>query len=151
MFTKEDNQVLDRILNARKTCRAFAENVPTDDEIKEVIQAGCIAPYASIDAKAVTPFRHFFVIKKDDPKMEQIDAFIRQQSQIDLDARIKEEETDPFLKENGEGVKKIVETCCGMRGKHLPKSTLSDHCGRVAWRQKSRTSESCTYDAEYVD
>ena len=38
MFTKEDNQVLDRILNARKTCRAFAENVPTDDEIKEVIQ-----------------------------------------------------------------------------------------------------------------
>ena len=35
MFTKEDNQVLDRILNARKTCRAFAENVPTDDEIKE--------------------------------------------------------------------------------------------------------------------
>ncbi len=105
MFTKEDNQVLDRILNARKTCRAFAENVPTDDEIKEVIQAGCIAPYASIDAKAVTPFRHFFVIKKDDPKMEQIDAFIRQQSQIDLDARIKEEETDPFLKENGEGVK----------------------------------------------
>ena len=63
MFTKEDNQVLDRILNARKTCRAFAENVPTDDEIKEVIQAGCIAPYASIDAKAVTPFRHFFVIK----------------------------------------------------------------------------------------
>ena len=64
MFTKEDNQVLDRILNARKTCRAFAENVPTDDEIKEVIQAGCIAPYASIDAKAVTPFRHFFVIKK---------------------------------------------------------------------------------------
>ena len=45
MFTKEDNQVLDRILNARKTCRAFAENVPTDDEIKEVIQAGCIAPY----------------------------------------------------------------------------------------------------------
>ena len=103
MFTKEDNQVLDRILNARKTCRAFAENVPTDDEIKEVIQAGCIAPYASIDAKAVTPFRHFFVIKKDDPIMEQIDAFIRQQSQVDLDARIKEEETDPFLKENGEG------------------------------------------------
>ena len=107
MFTKEDNQVLDRILNARKTCRAFAENVPTDDEIKEVIQAGCIAPYASIDAKAVTPFRHFFVIKKDDPKMEQIDAFIRQQSQVDLVARIKEEETDPFLKENGEGVKKL--------------------------------------------
>ena len=41
------------------------------------------------------------------PKMEQIDAFIRQQSQVDLDARIKEEETDPFLKENGEGVKKL--------------------------------------------
>ena len=39
--------------------------------------------------------------------MDQIDAFIRQQSQVDLDARIKEEETDPFLKENGEGVKKL--------------------------------------------
>ena len=148
MFTKEYNQVLDRILNARKTCRAFAENVPTDDEIKEVIQAGCIAPYASIDAKAVTPFRHFFVIKKDDPKMEQIDAFIRQQSQVDLDARRRDR---PFFERKWRRGQKIVETCCGMRGKYLPKSTLSDHCGRVAWCQKGRTSESCTYDAEYVD
>lgn len=107
MFSKEDNQVLDRILNARKTCRAFTDEVPTDAEIREVIQAGCIAPYASIDSKAVTPFRQFFVIKKDDPKMEQMDTFIRQQSQEDLDARIKEEETDLFLKENGAGVKKL--------------------------------------------
>ena len=35
MFTKEDNEVLDRILEARKTCRAFSDEMPTDDEIKE--------------------------------------------------------------------------------------------------------------------
>ena len=83
--------------------------------------------------------------------MEQIDAFIRQQSQVDLVARIKEEETDPFFERKWRRGQKIVETCCGMRGKYLPKSTCPDHCGRVAWCQKGRTSESCTYDAEYVD
>jgi len=36
MFTKEDNEVLDRILKARKTCRAFSGEMPTDDEIKDV-------------------------------------------------------------------------------------------------------------------
>ena len=107
MFTKEDNQILDRILNARKTCRAFSGEIPTDEEIKEVIQAGCIAPFASIDSKAVVPFRHFFVIKKDDPRLDLIDTLIREQSKLDLEQRIKDEEADTFLKENGAGVHKL--------------------------------------------
>lgn len=107
MFTKEDNEVLDRILEARKTCRAFSDEMPTDDEIKEVIQAGCVAPYASIDSKAIKPFRHFFVIRRDDPKMEQIDVLIRKQSACDLKQRLKDEEQDAFLKENGQGVRNL--------------------------------------------
>ena len=107
MFTKEDNEVLDRILEARKTCRTFSDEMPTDDEIKEVIQAGCVAPYASIDSKAIKPFRHFFVIRRDDPKMEQIDALIRKQSAGDLKQRLKDEEQDAFLKENGQGVRNL--------------------------------------------
>ena len=134
MFTKEDNQVLDRILNARKTCRAFADNVPTDDEIKEVIQAGCIAPYASIDAKDGT---NRCIYQAAEP------GRFRCKNQRRRDRS--------FFERKWRMGQKIVETCCGMRGKYLPKSTLSDHCGRVAWCQKGRTSESCTYDAEYVD
>ena len=107
MFTKEDNEVLDRILEARKTCRAFSDEMPTDDEIKEVIQAGCVAPYASIDSKEIKPFRHFFVIRRDDPKIEQIDALIRKQSACDLKQRLKDEEQDAFLKENGQGVRNL--------------------------------------------
>lgn len=106
-FSIEDSKVLDKILEARKTCRAFSDEVPTDEEIKAVIDAALVSPYASIDSKAVTPFRHFYVIKKDDPRMEIYDRCIKEQSQLDLDKRLVEEKEEEFLLENGKPVKKL--------------------------------------------
>ena len=104
MFTKEDNQVLDRILQARWTCRSFSGEIPEKKEIEEVIEAGRIAPYASISSKDVTPFRHFFVMLKGDPRLQIIDRLIREQSAVDLEMVIAEAQVDSFLQEHLAGL-----------------------------------------------
>lgn len=110
MFSKEENQVLDKILEARCTCRNFSDQVPAKEDIEKIIWAGQVSPYASIDSKMVTPFRHFFVIQKDDPRLEIIDRLIKEQSARDLEQRLKEKETDAFLQEHGQGVERLWKT-----------------------------------------
>ncbi len=107
MFTKEDAAVLDRILEARRTCRAFSDEVPGKEQIEAIIHAGIISPYASIDSKSVVPFRHIFVLLKGDPRMETIHRLCKEQSAKDLEAFQKEQETDPFLSQNGGGLQKL--------------------------------------------
>jgi len=109
MFTKEDNLIFDRIIEKRSTCRSFTEQIPSKEDIEKIIEAGKLAPYASIDAKAVDVFRHFYVIFHDDPRMDVIDRLIKEQSAIDLNRRLEEKKTDPFLQENGERVEKLWE------------------------------------------
>lgn len=104
MFTREDNVTLDRILNARWTCRGFDGEVPSREEVEAVIQAGIISPYASISSKDVDPFRHFYVMFKGNPKLPVIERLIKEQSAADLAALLKEEETNDFLKENSRGL-----------------------------------------------
>ena len=104
MFTKEDNLVLDKILNARWTCRSFNGEVPAKEDVEAVIRAGIISPYASISSKDVTPFRHFFVMFKGDPRLPVIERLIREQSAKDLEMLLEEEKTDDFLKENSCGL-----------------------------------------------
>ena len=107
MFSKEDAAVLDRIIEARRTCRAFTGEVPEKSQIEEIIQAGIRSPYASIASRDVVPFRHVFVLQKGDPRIETIHRLCREQSAKDLEAFMEEQETDLFLSENGEGLKKL--------------------------------------------
>ncbi len=107
MFTEKDNQVLDAIIEKRSTCRSFTDRIPEKSDLEKIIRAGQLSPYASIDSKAVEVFRHFFVIYRDDPRMDVIDRLIKEQSAIDLERRLKEKENDEFLKENGAGVEKL--------------------------------------------
>lgn len=107
MFTKSDNEVFDQIIEQRSTCRKFSDRIPEKEDIEKIIEAGQKAPYASIDAKSVDVFRHFYVIFRDDPRMEVIDRLIKEQSAADLNRRLEEKKTDPFLQENGERVEKL--------------------------------------------
>lgn len=107
MFTDFDNERFDLILEKRSTCRSFSDKLPAKEDIDKIITAGKLAPYASIDARSIDIFRHFYVIFRDDPKMDVIDRLIKEQSATDLQNRLKEKETDLFLKENGERVEKL--------------------------------------------
>ncbi len=107
MFTQADNEIFDRIIEKRSTCRSFSEQLPEKEDLEKIIEAGQKAPYASIDAKSVDVFRHFYVIFRDDPRMDAIDRLIKEQSAIDLAKRLEEKKSDPFLQENGERVEKL--------------------------------------------
>ncbi len=107
MFTVQDNQSFDRILQARRICRGFTDQVPSKEDIEAVVEAGRLAPYASISAGDVDVFRHFYVFMKGHPMMETIDRLIREQSQIDVEGLRKEMEEDAFLQEYGKGLENM--------------------------------------------
>lgn len=104
MFTKADNDVLDKILSTRRICRGFNDEIPAKEDIEAIIEAGRLAPYASISAGDVDVFRHFFVIWKGNPVLEKIDELIRSQSAVDLAGLKDEMKTDSFLVEYGNGL-----------------------------------------------
>lgn len=64
MFTESDNRSLDEIMKSRRICRKFNGQVPSKEDVAAVVEAGRLAPYASISAGDVDVFRHFFVIFK---------------------------------------------------------------------------------------
>lgn len=107
MFTESDNRSLDEIMKSRRICRKFNGQVPSKEDVAAVVEAGRLAPYASISAGDVDVFRHFFVIFKDNPLLEKIDALIRSQSAADVDGLRQEMKADPFLQEYGAGLEKM--------------------------------------------
>jgi len=104
MFTVQDNLLFDEILKTRRSCRKFTEEVPTREEIEAVVEAGRLAPYASISSQDVEVFRHFFVMTKGHPLLPEIDRLIRQQGGKDAEWLRGEMEKDPFLAEYGVGL-----------------------------------------------
>lgn len=104
MFTQDDNLVIDRLLQARWTCRSFTDRVPAREDVEAVLEAGRIAPYASISSRDVTPFRHFFVMFKGDPRYPVIERLIKEQSAVDLENVRKEAQSDAFLAEHLDGL-----------------------------------------------
>lgn len=118
MFTSNDTAVIDSVLDARYTCRSFSDKVPSKEEIEAVIHAGAISPFASIAAKEVTPFRHFFVFTKGDERLETINRLYREQSAADLANLQIEKETDEFLKNNSESLEKLWGTA-SVRGANV--------------------------------
>jgi len=62
---EERNIALDQILAERRSHRVFRSEFPSDDEIRRILHAGLLAPFA---AAAVGPskdyFRRFFVLKR---------------------------------------------------------------------------------------
>lgn len=104
MFTKEQNQIFDAILETRRTCRGFTDTVPSREDIESVVEAGRLAPYASISAGDVEIFRHFFILTKDNPMYPQIESLIRTQSAADLADLLVRKENDSFLQEHSKGL-----------------------------------------------
>lgn len=63
-FTEEYNDILDEIIESRRSIRSFKSEIPPENSIKEIIRAGMLAPYAALLVGSNQDFRRFFVIKK---------------------------------------------------------------------------------------
>lgn len=107
MFSEKDNQSLDQIMQARRICRGFTDQIPSKKDIEAIVEAGRLAPYASISSGDVDVFRHFFVMFKGHPYMKEIDRLIREQSQIDVDGLREEMQSDVFLQQYSDGLEKM--------------------------------------------
>jgi len=66
----ERNQILDEILESRRSIRAFKDHKPPKDQITEIIEAGMLAPYAAAAVGDRKDFRRFFVFEKGSKSME---------------------------------------------------------------------------------
>jgi nitroreductase len=70
---EQDNEVLDRIIRSRRTCRKFLPEIPPDAMIENIIQAGLHAPFAAAAiGHSDEYFRRFFVLRKDSRAMARI-------------------------------------------------------------------------------
>lgn len=69
----------DQLLEYRQTVRQFdtEKNVPKE-LLEAVVEAGRQAPFAGAAQAGVDSFRHFFLIRRSSPLVEQIYALIRQ-------------------------------------------------------------------------
>jgi nitroreductase len=71
--TDQENAVLDRIIGERRSCRRFAQEIPKDLMIEQVIHAGLHAPFAAAAIGTNDDyFRRFVVVRKGSRAMAEL-------------------------------------------------------------------------------
>jgi nitroreductase len=76
-FSDEANAVLDKIILARRTIRAFADEAPPQEAIEKLIKAGLWAPYAALAVAGREDFRRFFVFPRGTKAREEAARLIQ--------------------------------------------------------------------------
>jgi hypothetical protein len=77
-FSDDANTVLDDIIRARRTIRAFREERPSREMIEQLLRAGLQAPYAALAVAGRADFRRFFVFTQGTPALAEAGRFIQQ-------------------------------------------------------------------------
>jgi nitroreductase len=113
----EENKVLDKIIENRRTIRAFKKEIPTKAMIEAIIHAGLWAPYAKMAITRVKDFRRFFVIQNGNPMLNRISDLIQQQATVTLEHLEKSFIKNSSLKEKGKNYFNIVK---GLTAKGYP-------------------------------
>ena len=63
---------INEILEKRKSIHSFTDEVISNEQIEEIIEAGRKAPFAGLAQAGVSKFRHFFVIRRGSEIAEKI-------------------------------------------------------------------------------
>ncbi|MGA2361551.1 MAG: nitroreductase family protein [Candidatus Aminicenantales bacterium] len=77
-FDENANKILDEIVLARRTIRAFAKEPPSRGTIEQLIKAGLQAPYAALAVAGRDDFRRFFVFTQGTPAIAEAGRLIQQ-------------------------------------------------------------------------
>jgi nitroreductase len=77
-FSDEANAVLDEIIVARRTIRAFAAEAPPREAIEQLVKAGLQAPYAALAVAGRDDFRRFFIFSRGTPAIAEAGRLIQQ-------------------------------------------------------------------------
>jgi nitroreductase len=75
----QQNTALDRILAERRSHRVFRPEFPSDDEIRRILHAGLLAPFAAASVgSAKDYFRQFFVFRRGSRSMDAAVPLVRE-------------------------------------------------------------------------
>ena len=97
---EQKNVCLDQILADRRSYRMFTAELPKEDDIRRIIHAGLLAPYAAAAVGGSKDyFRRFFVMKKGSQSLNAAIPLVMNQVQVMAQELEKEMETNPALRQ----------------------------------------------------
>jgi nitroreductase len=99
--SEQKNVYLDQILADRRSYRMFTSAIPEEDQIRRILHAGLLAPYAAA-AVGVSKdyFRRFFVMKKGTQSLNAVIPMVMNQVNIMAQGLQRDMETNPALRKN---------------------------------------------------
>ncbi len=102
-FTFNESQLLERIIEYRRSIRQFRTDLPSKEMITSIINAGLWAPYSGLAVNGSEDFRKFYVITSEKRLiLERINGIIKDLSKELLIQFEKAMEENTFVKEHGE-------------------------------------------------
>ncbi len=95
----QKNAILDEILATRRSHRMFLADVPPEDDIKKILHAGLLAPFAAAAVGGSKDyFRQFFVIRMGSPSMTEASECVMGRVMTMADELESEMEKNPKLR-----------------------------------------------------
>jgi nitroreductase len=97
---EQKNMYLDQILADRRSYRMFRPEVPEEDDIRRILHAGLLAPYAAAAVGGSKDyFRRFFVMKKGSQSLNAATPLVMKQVNAMALGLEKEMELNPVLRQ----------------------------------------------------
>ena len=97
---EQKNVYLDQILAERRSYRMFTAEYPKEDDIRRILHAGLLAPYAAAAVGGSKDyFRRFFVMKNGSASLNAAIPLIMDQVNVMAQGLEKEMETNPVLRQ----------------------------------------------------
>ncbi len=88
-FSEEANRVLDEIIEARRSIRAFAGEAPPKEAVEQLLKAGSLAPYAGLAVAGRTDFRRFFVFERGTPARHEAARLVQLRARMGLEKMLR--------------------------------------------------------------
>ena len=96
---EQRNMYLDQILGERRSHRTFTSGYPSEDEIRRILHAGLLAPFAAATVGTSHDyFRRFFVIGRGSKAMNTVVPLVLAQVQRMGDSLEKEMTINPAIR-----------------------------------------------------
>jgi len=90
---------LDEIIKDRRSTRGFKVDYPPIEDIKKIICAGLLAPYAAQVVGEAKDFRKFFIIRKDSQTIKKMASLMKKEAELKLEALRNDVQKNPLMKE----------------------------------------------------
>ncbi|MDO9326740.1 MAG: nitroreductase family protein [Methanoregula sp.] len=98
---EQKNRHLDQILADRRSYRQFRPEFPEEGEIRRILHAGLLAPYAAAAVGGSKDyFRRFFVMRKGSKSLNSVIPLIMKEVTVMAQGLEMEMETNPVLRQN---------------------------------------------------